>query len=98
MRTDQSSHGHPRLYLSLEFDPGRPEPPRHLDGVIPSRLDGDVPVLLDQQPHLLPGDAAEATDHDEDGPGRCSPFSLISRAGTRVDAPDRTREPRRAGP
>jgi hypothetical protein len=62
--------------------------------------DGDIyfPVLYHQPPHLLPRDAAQATDNHEYRADRGSLHALISRARPRVDASQREREPCGAGP
>ena len=57
-----------------------------------------LPVRFDQPPCLLPGDAAQATDNDEYRADRGSVHARISRARPRIDASQREREPRRAGP
>jgi hypothetical protein len=57
-----------------------------------------LPVLFDQPPHLLPRDAAQATDYHEYRAARGSLHARGSRARPRIYAPEREREPGRASP
>jgi hypothetical protein len=56
------------------------------------------PKCFDQPPYLLPRDAAQATDNHENRTNRGSLYARGSRARPRVYAPQREREPGRAGP
>jgi hypothetical protein len=63
-------------------------------------MDRDIylPVRFDQPPYLFPRHAAQATDNHEDRTNRGSLYARGFRAWPRVYAPQREREPGRAGP
>ena len=78
--------------------PGRLYRLLHSVGFSTPDRDTYLPVLFDQPPHLLPRDAAQATDYHEYRAARGSLHARGSWARPREYAPEREREPGGAGP